>query len=164
MSLFACATLGVPTQAMASAMEGYTQLIQYLNEEKSNLALSLQEESSWVVPEDSAATDSARVRIQQQITMTDAEIQGLERLLNNQYAREHELSLEQKKLQDASYTDVGETRLQTRLNELDASRVNNTKLIELIEENLKWVKRYQTLLGQHANAIAFSTLEKNTQA
>ena len=156
--------LCVMANASLARTNGTTgQLIEYLAEEKINLALAVHERPLWTPPHDHQTIRAEANQIEMLVPLVQAKIAIFERYMISQRARQHDLSNQLKRIQQSPLGHSDEQAVQDRVSHMRSLLDTNNKAIELIKDNLVLAHQYQATLLKQSRILERWEVEEQTR-
>ena len=149
--------------SLARTNETTGQLIEYLAEEKINLALAAHERPLWTPPHDHQTLRAEAHQIEILVPLVQAKIAIFERYMLSQRARQHDLSNQLKRIQQSPLGHSDEQTAQDRVSHMRSLLDTNNKAIELIKDNLVLAHQYQATLLKQSRILERWEVEEQTR-
>lgn len=127
----------------ASNTEGTQKLIEFLAQEKTNLAIQINSSASLKKPNNQNELDQLKQQNEAMLSLIGVKILNLEEFLIDEREQQNQLNQKLKRLQQSSLTKIRDSGLQERISKLNTLREVNKKAIDLIKETLDLAKQFQ---------------------
>ena len=146
---------------VARASDVPSQLTEYLVEEKANLSIATHERPLWTSPKDHQKLLVDVHQIEQLLPLIQAKIAIFEQFMLNHQAKQHDLSNQLKRIQQASLGHADDQATMARVHRINVLRDENNQTIELIKEDLVLARQYHlTLLTESHKLLLWDTEQK----
>lgn len=140
------------SSSASASMEGNNaQFVEYLAKEKINLTIAINAGKLALVPNSETQLREMVLRNNNMRAINRARISELEEFLNNQEKQAEQLTAQIRQLQQSTSRSTDINTVQERLAKYENLYAVNKKTIELIQENIRLAKQYETVLSLEKN-------------